>query len=103
MQAYKDNVDEPCSSASLFAVSTPGEPKIKSIESLSTLVDELQMDPWQVDKSHKGELRLNFYDNVHCFRKFFIVIDSVLQFSIFVCNWPIPEDHLGKKAFNEAQ
>ena len=93
MLAYKDNVDEPCSSASLFAVSTPAEPKIKSIESLSTLVDELQMDPWQVDKSCEGELRFNFYDNVHCVPKFCIVIDSVLQFSVFVYNWPIPENH----------
>ena len=30
---------------------------------------------------------------MHCVPKFCIVVDSVLQFSVFVYNWPIPEDH----------
>ena len=85
---------EPCSSASLSAVSTPADPKIKSIESLSTLVDELQMDPWQVDKSREGELRFNFYDNVQCVLKFYFVIYSVLPFSVFVSHWLVFYDWL---------
>ncbi len=50
-----ENVDELSTSSSVL---TPAVPKITSIKCLSIEVDGLEIDPWQVGKSHQVEIRL---------------------------------------------
>ena len=48
---------------------------------------------WKVNKSYENEIRIELYDECHIMPKYTVVIDSVLEFSVFVFQWPIPDDH----------
>ncbi|XP_028394421.1 uncharacterized protein LOC114518606 [Dendronephthya gigantea] len=39
------------------------------------------------------EIRIEHYDNIHCAPNYNVVMNSSLEFTIFVFNWPLPDDH----------
>ena len=82
---------EPCTSS---AVSPTPEPKITDIEYLINLVEEVEIQPWEVDKSNASELKFELFDAIHYLLKYSIVVDSALFFSVHVYHWPIPDDHV---------
>ena len=73
----------------------PGIP-VMSIEDLRMQLDETTIAPWTVDKVDKQDyVTFKLYDQVHSVAKYTVVINIIgLEFTIYVYNWPIPDDHL---------
>ena len=76
------------------AVSPTPEPKITDIEYLINLIEEVEIQPWKVDKSNASELKFELFDAIHYLPKYSIVVDSALYFSVHAYHWPIPDDHV---------
>lgn len=74
--------------------SVPDIPVI-SIEDLRMQLDETTIAPWTVDKVDEQDcIKFKLYDQVHSVAKYTVVINVGLEFTIYVFNWPIPDDHL---------
>ncbi len=48
---------------------------------------------WKLDDEKTDELRLELHDGCHVIPKYTMIIDSGFTFTIFVYNWPIPDEH----------
>ncbi len=48
---------------------------------------------WKLDDEKTDELRLELHDGCHVIPKYTMIIDSGFMFTIFVYNWPIPDEH----------
>lgn len=49
---------------------------------------------WKVEhETNECELRLELLDGCHIIPKYTIIIDSGFTFTLFVYNWPIPDEH----------
>ena len=51
------------------------------------------LDPWKVDLSDEDTVKFELCDNVHCLLKYTIIVDTALEFSAYVYNWPLPCSH----------
>ena len=63
---------------------------------ITTFIRQLQrkeIDPWQIGKSSNDEVRLEYYDEVHSIPKYTVIVNSALEFSLFVFNWLVPEQN----------
>lgn len=67
--------------------------QIFSIDNLNQQLQQKNIHPWLVDKSNEEEVRLRLYDEYHSIAKCTIVVNSALEFSIFVYNWPVPDQN----------
>lgn len=81
----------------MSSTSTTLSPKSLTIPGIETLLMKLKekenVGRWKVNKSYENEIRIELYDECHIMPKYTVVIDSVLEFSVFVFQWPIPDDH----------
>lgn len=77
---------------------------IPSVEGLLTVLEnEETIGRWKVDKSHENKVRIELFDESHSIPKYTVVVDSVvLEFSVFIYQWPIPEDHSIYKQTNHS-
>lgn len=57
---------------------------------------------WTVDKSIANEIRLELYDGAHSLPRYTVIVNSGMNFSIFVYQWPIPDDHAIYKTRNRS-
>ena len=51
------------------------------------------LDPWKIDLSNEDTVKFELCDNMHCLPKYTIIVDSALEFAIYVYNWPLPNIH----------
>ena len=95
----RKDVVEPSSSSSTSQAST-----LPSIEGLLTVLEnEESIGRWKVDKSNENKVRIELFDESHSIPKYTVVVDSVVfEFSVFVYQWPIPEDHSVYKQTNRS-
>ena len=70
------------------------EPRFADMEDFTRQLDQMTIEPWQIDKSYEGEIRIEFYDKSHCAPNYSVVLNSSLEFTIFVFSWPLPDHHL---------
>ena len=66
------------------------EPRFADMEDFTRQLDQMTIEPWQIDKSYEGEIRIEFYDKSHCVPNYSVVVNSSLEFTIFVFSWPLP-------------
>ena len=83
--------DDVCSASSLEPTST----KIVITPSLDSVVKQVQdtMPAWKVSRSSGNGVKVELYDNVHSLPKYTVLIDSSLEFTVAVYNWPVKENH----------
>ncbi|CAB3980933.1 Hypothetical predicted protein [Paramuricea clavata] len=70
------------------------KPRFADMEDFTRQLDQMTTEPWQIDKSYEGEIRIEFYDKSHCAPNYSVVVNSSLEFTIFVFSWPLPDHHL---------
>jgi hypothetical protein len=65
---------------------------------MDQLVKQLQgekaVSNWQIKKDGDDQLKVELRDDIHGIPKYTVVVNSGLEFTVFVYNWPVPDDHL---------
>ena len=56
-------------------------------------LDEKSLAPWVSDRKENGNLELMLWDGVHSIAKYTVNVDTSLEFTVLVFNWPLPDDH----------
>jgi hypothetical protein len=85
--------DEPSTSQGI-SLSTNLQKGYLSLEKLRKTVEKDEvLGGWQLDDEKTDELRLELHDGCHVIPKYTMIIDSGFTFTIFVYNWPIPDEH----------
>ena len=69
------------------------EPQFHDLAAFTTQLELKAVEPWQIVKSHKDEVRIELDDKIHGVPKYSVVVNSCLEFTVFVYNWPVPDDH----------
>jgi hypothetical protein len=64
------------------------------MEDFTRQLDPMTIEQWQIDKSYEGEIQIEFYNKSHCVANYSVVVNSSLEFTIFVFSWPVPDHHL---------
>ena len=75
--------------------STSYQPALQycDFEDFTNQLEEKNIQPWQFEISNEGEIRIHLHDQLHSVPKYIIVVNSSLEFTIFVFNWPLPDQH----------
>ena len=81
--------DVPCTSSDIL----PGFPVI-NFDDFRKHIDEGALMPWTVNRAYEHDcVRIELYDDQHSIPKFTVDIDTGLEFTTYLFNWPIPDDH----------
>ena len=56
-------------------------------------LDVQSIAPWVSEKLENGEVELRLWDGVHSIAKYAVDVNLTLEFTVFIYNWPLPEDH----------
>ena len=83
-------VDKPSTSADTEPQKSP---QYTSIEDFTRQLESKNIEPWQIERSHEDEVRVELNDRIHSIPKYTVVINSSLEFTIFAYNWPVPDLH----------
>ena len=80
-------VDKPSTSADTEPQKSP---QYTSIEDFTRQLESKNIEPWQIERSHENEVRVELNDRIHdSIPKYTVVINSSLEFTIFANNWPV--------------
>ena len=66
---------------------------ILMLKDLEKYVIKKHMLPWMVKLKNEGSTMFEYRDESHSIQKFTVDINANLEFTVYVCNWPIPDDH----------
>ena len=55
--------------------------------------DNESIAPWESQIMENGDMKLKLRDGVHSLAKYTVIVNSTMEFSVFVFHWPLPEDH----------
>ena len=75
------------------STSSEPEPQYSDIDDFTTQLKKKNIQPWQIEQCHEGELRIEWHDEIHSIPKYTVVVSSSLEFTIFVFNWPVSDHH----------
>jgi len=64
---------------------------MSSIEELMADLDSVRT--WKVEELQDKEVSIKLFEQPFSIPKYTVIIDSGLDFSVFVYQWPIPDDH----------
>ena len=64
----------------------------RSRNSLFALQQE-DIEPWEVGASNDEEVRIELSDSIHDIPKYTVIVNSALEFTVFVFNWPVPDEN----------
>jgi hypothetical protein len=73
--------------------SSQSEPLFSDFDDFTRQLDQKSFEPWQIVGSYENEVRFEFYDKIHGVPKYSVVVNSCLEFTVFVYNWPVPDLH----------
>ena len=83
--------DMPCTSSSII------EPTTLCLDTnLHDLISQLNTTvllPWLTEFAQDETIKCCLSDQVHAVPTYTVIVDSSLEFTIYVYNWPIPDDH----------
>ena len=63
---------------------------------INTFFRQLQrkeIEPWQIGSSNNDEVRLEYNDEIRSIPKYTIIVNSALEFSVFVFNWLVHDQN----------
>ena len=87
--------DMPSTSSDMF------EPALclsTSLTDLASQLDTTVLLPWLTEISQDENIKFCLSDQVHAVPTYTVIVDSSLEFTTYVYNWPIPGDH---KIYND--
>ena len=65
-----------------------------SIEDFRSQLNNEAVLPWTVDITRENEvIKFQLHDGGHSIAKYTVILNTALEFSVFVFNWPVPDDH----------
>ena len=65
-----------------------------AFDDLQKQLKESFIMPWTVNKDYGQDcVKIELYDLIHGIPKYTVDIDTGLQFTVYLFNWPIPDDH----------
>ena len=65
-----------------------------SIEDFQSQLNNEAVLPWTVDITRENEvIKFQLHDGGHSIAKYTVILNTALEFSVFVFNWPVPDDH----------
>jgi hypothetical protein len=85
--------NEPKISHEIPVQGTASTSKQMSIKELIVRLQQEDAEPWQVGTSNEEEVRIELSDNIHDIPKYTVVFNSALEFTVFVFNWPVPDEN----------
>ena len=59
----------------------------------TTQLDQEKIQPWKIDKSYEGEIRIELHDKIQSIPKYSVVVSLSMEFTAFILNWPVPDHH----------
>ena len=65
----------------------------QSIKEFTVRLQQEDIEPWQLGTSNEEEVRIELSDSVHDIPKYTVVVNSVLEFTVFVFHWPVPDEN----------
>ena len=69
-------------------------PTAQAIKDIIVQLQQGKIEPWQVGSStNEEEVRLILSDSVYSIPKYTVLVNSALEFSVFVFNWPVPDQN----------
>ena len=74
------------------SVSTSDVPTL-TLKDLEKYVIENNMLPWTVKLNNEKSTKFEYGDESHSIPKFTVDVNANLEFTVYVYNWPIPDDH----------
>ena len=74
------------------SVSTSDVPTL-TLKDLEKYVIENNMLPWTVKLNNEESTKFEYGDESHSIPKFTVDVNANLEFTVYVYNWPIPDDH----------
>ena len=77
------------------------EPTLCLNTSLTDLISQLDTSvllPWLTEIAQDENIKCSLSDKVHAVPTYTVIVDSSLEFTFYVYNWPIPDDH---KIYND--
>ena len=87
--------DMPSTSSDMF------EPALclsTSLTDLASQLDTTVLLPWLTEIAQDENIKFCLSDQVHAVPTYTVIVDSSLEFTTYVYNWPIPDDH---KIYND--
>ena len=81
--------NEPKISHEIPVQGTASMSKPLSIKELIVRLQQEDTEPWQVGTSNEEEVRIELVNNIHDIPKYTVVVNSALEFTVFVFNWPV--------------
>ncbi len=85
--------NEPKISHEIPVQGTASISKPLSTKELIVCLQQEDAEPWQVGTSNEEEVRTELSDNIHDIPKYTVVVNSALEFTVFVFNWPVPDEN----------
>jgi hypothetical protein len=76
-------VDKPSTSADTEPQKSP---QYTSIEDFTRQLESKNIEPWQIERSHEDEVRIELNDRIDSIPKYAVVVNSSLEFTIFAYN-----------------
>ena len=64
-----------------------------TLKHLQKYVIENNMLPWTVKLNNEESTKFEYGDESHSIPKFTVDVNANLEFTVYVYNWPIPDDH----------
>ena len=74
------------------SASTSNVPTL-TLKDLEKYVFEKHMLPWTVELNKEESTKFVYSDESHSIPKFTVYVNANLEFTVYVYNWPIPDDH----------
>lgn len=69
------------------------EPQYSDIEDFTRQLEKKSVQPWQVERSYEGEIRIELHDKIHGIPMYTVVVTIYLEFTVFAFNWPVSDHH----------
>ena len=66
---------------------------VQSIKELAVRLQQEDIEPWQLGTSNEEEMRIELTDSIHDISKYTVVVNSALEFTVFVFHWPVPDEN----------
>ena len=62
------------------------------MKELAVCLQQEDIEPWQLGTSNEEEMQIELTDSIHDISKYTVVVNSALEFTVFVFHWPVPDE-----------
>ena len=66
------------------STSSQSGPQYSDIDDFTMKLEQKKIEPWQIDKSYEGEIRIELHDKIHSIPKYSVVVSLSMEFAVFI-------------------